>query len=214
MAIETRDAEFRHPELAAFLRSLTDEAAAKLGPLSVERDGVASQYWREGGRVHCRESEACGGAASAMEALHAAAEAEFGRELPRLEAELSCGGVPDLDAIETSLRDRALGGAARIYTALLEARDAALPAPDCPSCGRRMERHGRAGKTFRTRIGPIRIERIHVRCRACGVGFHPLDRSLGLEGKKVTPGAESLYADVASSESFGQASRKLKVVCR
>ena len=101
MVIETRDAEFRHPELAAFLRSLTDEAAAKLGPLSVERDGVASRYWREGGRVHCRESAACGGAASAMEALHAAAEAEFGRELPRLEAELGCGGVPDLDAIET-----------------------------------------------------------------------------------------------------------------
>ena len=43
MTIETRDAEFRHPELAAFLRGLTDEAAAKLGPLSVERDGVASQ---------------------------------------------------------------------------------------------------------------------------------------------------------------------------
>ena len=42
------------------------------------------------------------------------------------------------------------------------------------------------------------------------VAFHHLDRVLGLEGKTVTPGAESLYADVAGSESYGQASRKLK----
>ena len=59
-------------------------------------------------------------------------------------------------------------------------------------------------------MGPVRIERTYVRCRACGVAFHHLDRVLGLEGKTVTPGAESLYADVASSESYGQASRKLK----
>ena len=56
----------------------------------------------------------------------------------------------------------------------------------------------------------IRIERTYVRCRACGVTFHHPDRAPGLEGKTAAPGAESLYADVASSESCGQASRKLK----
>ena len=35
-------------------------------------------------------------------------------DTPRLDAELRGGGVPDLAAVETSLRDRALGGAAKI----------------------------------------------------------------------------------------------------
>ena len=72
-----------------------------------------------------------------------AVEAEFGRSLHRLEAELRGGRVPDLDAIETWLRDRSLAVGAKVYADLPEARDAALPAPACPSCGRRMERHGR-----------------------------------------------------------------------
>ena len=61
MAEKIRDAEFRHPELAAFLQGLTDEQAATPGPLSVERGGVASQYWREDGRVQCREFKAATG---------------------------------------------------------------------------------------------------------------------------------------------------------
>ena len=204
MAIEAQDTEFRHPDTAACLRGLTDEEAAKQPPLVREQDGVAWHYWREGGRVCCRE------AAAGTEALHAAVESEFGRSLHRLEAELRSGRVPDPDAIETWLRDRSLAVGAKVYADLPEARDAALPAPACPSCGRRMERHGRAGKTFEARMGSVRIERTYVRCRACGVAFHHLDRVLGLEGKTVTPGAESLYADVAGSESYGQASRKLK----
>ena len=88
MAEKIRDPEFRHPELAAFLQGLTDEQAATPGPLSVERGGVASQYWREDGRVHCREFEAAsGGPSSEMEALHAETAAAVGRSLPRMRAE-------------------------------------------------------------------------------------------------------------------------------
>ena len=108
MAIDAQDPEFRHPEAVAFLRSLTDEQAAKQPPLVLEHDGVAARYWREGGRVRCREVEASVGPSSGTGALHAfmrAVEAEFGRSLPRLEAELRGGGVPDLDALEASIRD-------------------------------------------------------------------------------------------------------------
>ena len=55
MTVETRDSEFRHPEAEAFLRSLTDEEETKHPPLVREHDGVATHYWREGGRVCCRE---------------------------------------------------------------------------------------------------------------------------------------------------------------
>ena len=81
MAVKIRNnMEFRHPELAALLQGLTDEQAAKLGPLSVERDGVAAKQRREGGRVHCREFEvaaASGGPSLEMDALHAAVAAGF-----------------------------------------------------------------------------------------------------------------------------------------
>ena len=212
MTDEIQDAEFRHPELAAFLQGLTDEAAAKLGPLSVERDGVAWRYWREGGRVCCREFEAAaagGGAASEADALRAAVAAEFIRSLPQMRAALRSGRIPDLDAIEMSRRGSLLGHGTTGYAALLEAFDAELPPPSCPRCGRRMDRNGRVGKTCRTRFGSVKIERRRFRCRACGGSHFPLDRALGLEGKTVTPGAESLYADAASSDSYGQASRKL-----
>ena len=53
------------------------------------------------------------------------------------------------------------------------------------------------------------LERICFYCRKCGAGHFPLDRALDLEGKSAAPGAESLYADAASSDSYEEAVRKL-----
>ena len=173
-----------------------------------ERDGVFMRQRRVGRRVRCREVEASGVPASETGALHAAAEAEFGRSLPLLTAELLGDGVPDLDAIETMVRDGVPGGGA-----LLEAVDARLAGkspPSCPSCGRRMERRGRVGKTFGTRLGEARVRRRYFYCRKCGVGDYPLDRALRLAGKRVTPGAEAVYADADGSDSCGEARRKLR----
>ena len=212
MTIKRRDPEFLHPDTVAYLQGLTDEEAAKHSPIVRERDGVFMQYWRIGRRVRCREVEASGVPASETGALHAAAEAELGRLLPLLTAELLGGGVPDLDAIETTVRDGVLGGGAKYYAALLEAVDARLAGkspPSCPSCGRRMERRGRVGKTFGTRLGEARVKRRYFYCRKCGVGDYPLDRALRLAGKRVTPGAEAVYADAAGSDSCGEARRKL-----
>ena len=213
MTIKRRGPEFLHPDTVAQLQGLTDEEAAKQPPLIRERDGVFMRYWRVGRRVRCREVEASGVPASETGALHAAAEAEFGRSLPLLTAELPGGGVPDLDAIETTVRDGVPGGGAKRYAALLETVDARLAGsksrPSCPSCGRRMERRGRVGKTFGTRLGEARVRRRYFYCRKCGVGDYPLDRALRLAGKRVTPGAEAVYADVAGSDSCGEARRKL-----
>ena len=96
MTGKNQDAEFRHPDTVACLQSLTKEEAAKQPPLVRESGGIITQYWREGGRVRCREVDAdelSGPDASETEAL-LAAEAEFGRLLPQLKAELAGGGVP------------------------------------------------------------------------------------------------------------------------
>ena len=126
-----------------------------------------------------------------------------------MKAELG-GGVPDLDAFETSMREGLFVGGATGYAALLEASEAKLPTPCCRTCGEPMERHSRRGKTFQSRFGPLRIKRTYCFRRACGDGFYPLDVALGLEGRTITPGAESLCADVASSDSYETASRKLR----
>ena len=97
MAGKTKDREFRHPDVAAYLRGLTGEAA-KRSLVIREPDGVCTEYWREGGRVRCREvgaGEASGGPAPELRALLAAAEAAFGRSLPRMKAEPGGGRVPD-----------------------------------------------------------------------------------------------------------------------
>ena len=215
MTIKRRDPEFLHPDTVAQLQGLTDEEAAKHSPIIRERDGVFMQQRRVGRRVRCREVEASGVPALETGALHAAAEAEFGRSLPLLTAEFLGDGVPDLDAIETMVRDGVLGGGAKCYAALLEAVDARLAGksrPSCPSCGRRMERRGRVGKTFGTRLGEARVKRRYFYCRKCGVGDYPLDRALRLAGKRVTPGAEAVYADAAGSDSYEKARRKLSML--
>ena len=80
MTGKAKDEEFRHPEAVAQLQGLTDEEAAKRLALVREHDGVATRQRREGGQVRCLEvaAEASVSSSSEMEAVHAAAEAEFG----------------------------------------------------------------------------------------------------------------------------------------
>ncbi len=97
-----------------------------------------------------------------------------------------------------------------MYKSLLERVDAALPTPDCPKCGKPMERRQKFGKSFDLRLGPVRVDRICCRCQGCGLGFFPLDRALGLEGQQATPGVADMVADAVVSDSFEEASRKLR----
>ena len=85
MAGKTKDREFRQPKVAAYLQGLTDKEAAKRSLVVREADGGFAGYWREGGRVRCREV--------------GAAEAAFDGSLPRMRAKLRGGRVPDLDAL-------------------------------------------------------------------------------------------------------------------
>ena len=136
-----------------------------------------------------------------------AQDPKFRRSLPRMRAELRDGRVPDLDALETTVRDGMLGSGARGCS---RRSTPSFRPPPCPDCGRPMERHRRIGKTFPVRLGKVEIKRTQFRCRRCGGVRFPLDRALGLEGKAAAPGAESVCADAAGSDSYAEASRKLK----
>lgn len=65
--------------------------------------------------------------------------------------------VSYLDALEAWIRVKMLECGAKTYEALLKAFEAELPTPSCRTCGERMERHDRTGKTIRSRFGPVRM---------------------------------------------------------
>ena len=112
MAVKKQGPAFGLPE-ACVLQSLTEADSAKHTPLVRKYDGVAAQYWHDGGRVRCCEfqvDEPTGVRTSETEEL-LAAEAEFGRLLPKLKAELAGGGVPDpVPSRHRSARDCSAAG--------------------------------------------------------------------------------------------------------
>ena len=197
------------PDVVASLKELAGKGSGK-HRIVCESDGVATEYWLEGGEVRSREVPSAGQAAPSMAAFEAAALSEFAALVPKLESELDGKEVADLDGIEIAIRDVTHSSGAAMYKSLLERVDAELPTPDCPTCGKPMERHQKFGKSLASRLGPVEVERTYCRCRGCGSGFFPLDRALGLEGQTATPGAASIVADAVVSDSFEEASRKLR----
>ena len=102
-------------------------------------------------------------------------------ELDRMSAELDMLG-PDLDAVAAAQMKR-----------LLERKDATLPAPVCPGCGKRMNwDRQRWAKTFTGRMGPVPVDRSHWRCRGCNETAVPQDEWLKLEGNSMMPRAERM----------------------
>src|SRR5262245_26228651 len=50
----------------------------------------------------------------------------------------------------------------------------------CPKCTRLLKVQEHVGRTVETMVGPVALERPYFYCRACRVGFSPLDDALGL----------------------------------
>jgi len=197
------------PDVVAFLKALAGKGAGKYR-ITCESDGIATECRLDGGEVRSRAVPSAGRSAPSVAAFEAAALSEFARLVPKLENELGGKEVADLDGIEIAIRDVTHSGGAAMYKSLLERVDAEIPTPDCPTCGKPMERHHKYDKSFSSRLGPVKVERMYCRCRDCGSGFFPLDRALGLEGQTATPGAASIVADTVGSDSFEEASRKLR----
>lgn len=201
---------FRDPDAVEYLKGLARKNVSGTHRIVCEHDGVSTEYWLEGGEVRSRTIPSAAQAASSMAAFEAAALSGFAKLVPNLERELGGKEVADLDGIEIAIRDVTHSSGAALYKSLLERVDAELPTPDCPKCGKPMERHRKLCKSFASRLGPVEVERTYCLCRDCGTGFFPLDRALGLEGQTATPGAVSMVADTVVSDSYEEASRKLR----
>src|SRR5437899_2450631 len=69
---------------------------------------------------------------------------------------------------------------------------------------------GRRAKTFVSVLGPLRLERAYYHCAACGRGFCPRDRAMGLEGSSLSPAVTRMTAAVGALVSFQEGSDLLQ----
>src|SRR5205085_4284034 len=77
------------------------------------------------------------------------------------------------------------------------------------SCGQLARYAGRRKKTFESALGPLKLERAYYHCSACGQGFCPRDRQLGLEDTSLSPAVTRMVATVGALVSFEEGSQLL-----
>lgn len=104
-------------------------------------------------------------------------------------------------------RRQALELAARALEQRLNADTSDYAGPQLPcACGQAARYIDRRAKSFMSALGAIGLERAYYHCQACGHGFCPRDRSLGLESSSLTPGVVRMTASAAALVSFEESS--------
>ena len=117
--------------------------------------------------------------------------------------------MPDaagFERLERACREVALGAMATALAAALNAdrSDEAGARAPC-GCGGTAHRAGRRTKTFTTALGGMTLERAWYHCDACGRGFAPRDRDLGLDGGSLSPAVLRMVGSAAGEVSFATA---------
>jgi len=70
------------------------------------------------------------------------------------------------------------------------------------ACGQPARYAGRHDKAFDSVLGLLNLSRAYYHCPACGTGFCPRDRALGLQGESLTPGVLRMVGQVGARVSF------------
>ena len=117
--------------------------------------------------------------------------------------------MPDaagFERLERACREVALGAMAKALAAALNAdRSDEVGARAPCGCGGTAHRAGRRAKTFTTALGEMTLERAWYHCDACGCGFAPRDRDLGLGAGSLSPAVLRMVGSAAGEVSFATA---------
>jgi len=117
----------------------------------------------------------------------------------------------DLEALETAVRRQALHLAGRAVEQRLNADHSDDDASHARcACGQMARYAGRREKTFESVLGPLKLERAYFHCAACGHGFCPRDRQLGLQNTSLSPAVTRMVAAVGAITSFEEGSQLLR----
>ena len=117
----------------------------------------------------------------------------------------------DLEALEMAVRQQALHLAARAVEQRLNADTSDHAAPHLPCrCGGKARYAGRRWKRFHSVLGSLHLQRAYYHCGACGGGFCPRDRRLGLENSSLSPAVTRMVGTVGALVSFQEGSALLQ----
>ena len=109
----------------------------------------------------------------------------------------------DFEALKMAARERVLQLAARAIEQRLNADTSDEAGSRLPCrCGREAQFMGRRSKTFRSVLGPLQLKRAYYYCFACGHGFFPRDRHLGMEDASLSPAVTRMIGTVGALVSF------------
>ena len=101
--------------------------------------------------------------------------------------------------------------AARAVEERLNADTSDYKGPTAPcACGELAQYAGRRPKTFESVLGLLTLQRAYYHCQACGTGFYPRDRALGLEGGMLSPGVLRMVGMVGAMVSFEEGHELLR----
>lgn len=119
---------------------------------------------------------------------------------------------PDLEALETAVRQAALQAGARVLEGLLERigcgrRKEALAC----RCGARMASRGIDAKALSTLLGPARYRRSAFVCPSCGQRRYPGDEVLDVVGTGFSPGLRRMMARAGAEGTFKKGREDLLV---
>lgn len=113
--------------------------------------------------------------------------------------------------VETAARRLALALMGRAVAGRLNADRADFTGARLPcDCGARARYTGRRAKTFTTALGEMALQRAWYHCDACGEGFAPRDRTLGLDHSALSPAALRMTGQAAARLSFAESSALLR----
>lgn len=113
--------------------------------------------------------------------------------------------------LEVNARRVALQVAGRLIQSHLngDVSDGGEPVQACPDCGGQTRYAGRREKRLESVLGSLRLQRAYYHCPACGSGFYPRDRALGVEGVSLTPALTKMVGHVGALVSFAEGSELL-----
>ena len=117
----------------------------------------------------------------------------------------------DFEAVETAARRQVLGLAARAIEQKINADSSDYAGAFLPcACGGPARYAGRRPKTFQSVLGELKLERAYYHCPACGSGFCPRDRHLGIEKTCLSPAVVRMIGTVGAMVSFEEGSQLLE----
>jgi hypothetical protein len=88
--------------------------------------------------------------------------------------------LPEVTATVWAIRQQLTGGIIETIVTQVHEGERQRMQARCPKCSRVLPVHEHVGRTVETMVGPVALERPYFYCRACRVGFAPLDDTLGL----------------------------------